>query len=144
MDTVFWLLLGTSTGNLSFLHTIVLGSWPQPHSLISKLSMVRALRPASAPPDRMLPTSPEMVPLQGEGGVVPGPVCANKVRNGPASADQGFSTASQGSCHVHSTPCWNQPYPAFFASTKAKRTAPTDNMRSKSDDAIWHHWLLKG
>ena len=48
-----------------------------------------------------------------ERGVVPEPVCANKVRNGPASADQGFYTASQGSCHlqgtwgschVHSTP----------------------------------------
>ena len=54
-------------------------------------------------------------------GVVPELVCANKVRNGPASANQGFSTASQGSCHVHSTPCWNpptSPYPAFFASAK--------------------------
>ena len=53
-------------------------------------------------------------------GVVPEPVCANKVRNGPASADQGFSTASQGSCHVHGTPCWNpptSPYPAFFTSS---------------------------
>ena len=28
--------------------------------------------------------------------VVPEPVCANKVRNGPPSANQGFSTASQG------------------------------------------------
>ena len=42
-------------------------------------------------------------------GVVSMPVCANKVRNGPASADQGHSTASQGSCHVHGTPCWNPP-----------------------------------
>ena len=29
-------------------------------------------------------------------GGVPETVCANKVRNGPASADQSFSTASQG------------------------------------------------
>ena len=28
---------------------------------------------------------------------------ANKVRNGPATADQGSSLASQGSCHVHGT-----------------------------------------
>ena len=50
-------------------------------------------------------------------GVVPGLVCANKVRNGPASTDQGFSTVSQGSCHAHGTPCWNpppSPYPAFL------------------------------
>ena len=41
----------------------------------------------------------------------------NKVRNGLASADQGFSTASQGSCHVYGTPSWNpptSPYPAFL------------------------------
>ena len=62
----------------------------------------------------------EMVPYKGR-GVVPEPVCANKVRNGSASADQGYSIASQGSCDVHVTPCWNTPtssYPAFFASTK--------------------------
>ena len=33
------------------------------------------------------------------------PVCVNKVRSGLASADQGFSAASQGSCHLHGTPC---------------------------------------
>ena len=42
-------------------------------------------------------------------GVVPEPVCANKVRNGPASADQGCSISSQGTRHVHGTPCWNPP-----------------------------------
>ena len=66
-------------------------------------------------------------------GVVPEPVCANMVRNGPASADQGFSTATQGSCHVHSTPCWNpatSPYPAFFASAK-----PIFN----TDCTNWYH-----
>ena len=26
----------------------------------------------------------------------------------------------------------------------SKRIAPTDNMWPKSDDAIWHHWWLKG
>ena len=66
--------------------------------LISELSMVKVLQPARGPPGWMLPTSPEMVPYKGRGVV---PVCANKVSNGPASADQGFSTASQGGCHVH-------------------------------------------
>jgi len=36
-------------------------------------------------------------------GVVPEPVCANKARYGPATANQGSSLASQGSCHVHGT-----------------------------------------
>ena len=81
-------------------------------------------------------------------GVIPEPVCASKVRNGPAGADQGFSTASQGSCHVHGTPSWNpptSPYLTFLLAQNlsSKRIAPTDNMRPKSDDAIWHHWLLK-
>ena len=81
-------------------------------------------------------------------GVVPEPVCANKVRNGPASANQGFSTASQGSCHVHGTPCWNPPTSPILLfllaqNLSSKQIAPTDNMRPKSDDAIWHHWLLK-
>ena len=30
-------------------------------------------------------------------------VCTNRVSNGIASANQGYSTASQGSCHVHGT-----------------------------------------
>ena len=38
----------------------------------------------------------------GGGGWVP--VCANKATNGPATADQGSSLASQDSCHVHGTP----------------------------------------
>ena len=43
------------------------------------------------------------------------------VRNGLASADQGFSTASQGSYHEHGNPCWNSPtspFTTFFASRK--------------------------
>ena len=95
----------------SLTHTS-LGSWPQPHLLLSELSMVRALWPATAPPDWMLPT--KLIKkwcLYKRRGVVPEPVCANKVKNGPASADQGCSLASQGSCHVHATPCWNPPPP---------------------------------
>ena len=59
-------------------------------------------------------------PYKGK-GVVPELVCANKVRNGPPSANQGFSTATKGSCHQHGTLCWNPPtstYPVFFASAK--------------------------
>ena len=102
----------------SFFDTISLGLWPQPHPLISKLSMVRAVRPAHA--HWMLPTSPEMMPLQGEGNGS-WAFCANKVGNSPASADQGFSKARQGSCHVHGTPCWNPPtssYPRLSPNTK--------------------------
>ena len=43
------------------------------------------------------------------------------VRNNPASANQGCSTSSTGSCHVHgmSWPCLpNSPYPTSFASAK--------------------------
>ena len=82
-------------------------------------------------------------------GVVPEPVCANKARNGPATADQGSSLASQGSCYVHGTLGWTHPpppYPPFLLAQNlsSKRIAPTDNMRPKSDDAIWHHRWLKG
>ena len=70
--------------------------------------MVRGLQSVRVPPDWMLPTNPKMVPYKGR-GVVPEPVCANKVRNGLASADQGCSIASQGTRHVHGTPCWNPP-----------------------------------
>ena len=61
------------------------------HPLISELSIVRDLRPASTLPD---------CPYKGR-GVVSVPICANKVRIGPANANQGCSTASQGSRHVY-------------------------------------------
>ena len=64
--------------------------------------MHMAFRPENAPPDLKTPTVPEMMPLQrGSRGVVFTPVCINKVRSGPASANQSQSTVSQGSCHVH-------------------------------------------
>ena len=70
----------------------------------------------------MLPTSPEMVPYKGRGVV---PVCANKVSNGPASADQGFSTASRGfSCaETHPPP----PVPPFLLvqNLSSKQISPT-------------------
>ena len=51
-----------------------------------------------------------------------------KVRNGPPSANRGCSTASQGSCHVHSMCPPTSPYPTIFASIK-----PT----FKTDCANW-------
>ena len=53
---------------------------------ISELSMIRALQPVSAPPDLKLPTVTKTVPYRGR-RVVLTHVCANKVRNDPASAD---------------------------------------------------------
>ena len=67
------------------------------------------------------------------------PVCANKVRNGPASTDQGLSIASLDSCHVHSM-LWLCPPTSFyfilFGSTKLYCIQPM------SDNAKWRHqWL---
>ena len=45
-----------------------------------------------------------MEPLKGR-GVLSTPICVKKEGNAQASANQGFSTASQGSYHVHGTPC---------------------------------------
>ena len=81
-----------------------------------------------------VPTSPKMVSLQGE-GVVSEPV---KVKNGPASANKGFSTVSQGSHHVPVLKPAHVPYPTVFcysAKPIFKRIALTDNMRPMSDDA---------
>ena len=76
MDTfdpwsVFSLLLGASTGNLSqsFINTFSVGSRPWTHPLISEASIVRTLRPENAPPDQKLAKMPEMKSLQGERSV---------------------------------------------------------------------------
>ena len=66
-------------------------------------------------------------------GVVPEPICANKVRNGPATADQGSSLASQSKCHVHGTSRWTHPHPPIppfllVQNLCSKRIAPTDNV----------------
>ena len=65
-------------------------------------------------------------PFKGR-GVFSVPICANKVRNGPASSDQGHSRVNQDSHHVHGTSI----YPTFFASTNlsSKQIAITDNKR---------------
>ena len=83
--------------------------------------MVRALQPVNAHSDCKLPADPEMVPLQGE-RVVSVPICANKVRNGPASVDQGCvlqpakAAAMRTGCCDYAS---HLPlYPTFFASAK--------------------------
>ena len=70
-------------------------------------------------------------------------------RNGPASANQGFCTASQSSAEVHGTSCWkppNSPYPTFLLmqNLSSKQIVPTDNMRSKLHDEYAHHQWLEG
>ena len=83
-------------------------------------------------------------------------ICANKVKNDPARADQGCAqhvmtmpahlplshlftvqTGSQGSSHVHRMSMLT--HLPFFT-----RIAPTDNMQPKSDDTKKHHRWLKG
>ena len=46
------------------------------------------------------------------------PLSNIKVRNGPPSANRACSTASQGSCNVHSMCPPTSPYPTIFASIK--------------------------
>ena len=53
--------------------------------------MVRALKPANAPPDRKLCTMPEREPLQRQRSFYMS-ICAKKERNDPANTDQGLST----------------------------------------------------
>ena len=60
------------------------------------------------------------------------PVVSSGERNGLASANQGLSTASQASCHVHRIlylylPHPHPSYPTLFATTKPifKMVAPT-------------------
>ena len=73
---------------------------------------------------------------------------AEKVRNGPASGDQGCLMASQGSCHTHGTQCWNppaSPYPTslLVQNLFSKWIAPTDNKWSIFDVAKRRHqWLI--
>ena len=88
----------------------------------------------------MLPTSPKMVPYNWR-GVVPEPVFGNRVKNGPASADQATMCTP-----LRAETCPPPPIPPFLLTQNlsSKQIVPTDNMRLKSDDAIWHHRLLKG
>ena len=109
--------------------------------------MVRALRPVNASLDWKLSTVLEMEAE--EPYIVSTPVCVKRERNGQASADQGFSTASQGSCHVHGSSRWTHPPPPIppfllAQNLSSKRIAPTDNMRPKLHDEYTRYQWLKG
>ena len=85
------------------------------HPSLIEWSSIRAHWQANVSPNRKLHTIPEMESLQGSGLYTH---CVKKERTGPASADQGPSTASQDSYHVHSTLCLNLltfPYSTLFA-----------------------------
>ena len=76
-------------------------------------------------------------------------VCVKKERNAQTSADQGFSTASQGSCHVRGTCAETRPPPPIrpfllAQNLSLKWIAPTDNMRPKLHDKYTRHQWLKG
>ena len=76
--------------------------------------------------------------------VVSAPICANKVRNGPVSVDQGCSTDSQGSRHVHDM-SWIMPAQLPLSHLfKTEQIAPTDNVRPKSDNTKMCCQWLKG
>ena len=83
--------------------------------------MVRALRPANAPPKKYLQYLKiwNGVPTRWEEWFLCPLMLTNKVRNVPASGNQGCSIASQVSWHVHGTLCWNplnSAYLTFLAS----------------------------
>ena len=58
-------------------------------------------------------------------GVVSEPICGNKARNGPATANQGSSLASQGSCHACGRHPGVNPPTSPYPTNLSKRIAPT-------------------
>ena len=77
------------------------------------------------------------------------PVCVKMERNGQASDDQGFSTASQGSCHVHGILRLTHPPPPIppFLLTQnlsSKRITPTNNMRPNFARRVHSSSVVKG
>ena len=109
-----------------------------PDPLISKLSIVRGLWPANAPADQNLQYR-KWCPYKWR-GLVSTPIYARKVRNGPAGADQGHSTASQGSCHVHGTPCWKPPTlpPPPLPLPSRDWSTPTIKVATRAGKCIGH------
>ena len=115
MDTLFdpYFHFCFATGNLSqasLTHSLWVHDFNCTHSLVSLewSKLLDQLKPCLT--ENCLHADQEMVPLHHKGrGVVSVPICANKVRNGPASADQGCSTASKATamctaCHDYARP----------------------------------------
>ena len=65
------------------------------------------------------------------------PICVKRERNSLAIANQGFSTASQDSRHVHGK-SWLCPPTLAQNLLSPKRIAPTDNVWSKLHDEYTH------
>ena len=74
----------------------------------SRVAMFSTSANIGPPRWKKLCTALKWCPYKGR-GVISTHVCASNVINGPASADQGHSTPSQGSWHVHHTLCQWQP-----------------------------------
>ena len=135
--------LDSETVSQGFFYQISQGSWPLPCLLISELTIVRALQPVNASPEWKQPTVSEMEPIKRQRSLIY-PICVKKERNGQAGANQGFSTASQGSCHVHGTPYWNLPTPPIppfllVQNLPSKQIVPSDKMWSKLHDDYSRH-----
>ena len=109
---------------------------------------VRALQPVNAPKTAYRSRSGGLTwGMEGDFFFVL--IGSKKIRNGPASADQGCSTSSQGSCHVHGT-SWlcppTSPYPTFLASAKSifKMDCANIKMWPKSDNCQTVSLVVKG
>ena len=78
--------------------------------------------------------------------MVPEPVGANKVRTVLTKAFQQPANAAAMCTAPRAETRSPPPIPPFLQAQNlsTNRIAPTDNMRSKSDDAVWHHRLSKG
>ena len=66
----------------------------------------------------------------------------------PALTKAFLQAAATAAMHCQPERCTHPPPPVppflLAQNLSSKRIAPTDNMRPKSDDAIWRHRLLKG
>ena len=74
------------------------------------------------------------------------PICDNKVRNGPDSADQGRSKAAATMSMAYHDYVHPPPHHTFLLAQNlsSKWIAPTNNMQPKSDNTKKHHRWLKG
>ena len=80
------------------------------------------------------------MPIYNWRGEVSVPICAKIMRNGPASANQGCSIASQGSCHMYGRLC----PPIFPYPASAKPIFKTDVGKCYCVQALMlHTWSCK-
>ena len=136
--SIFSLLLGASTGNLSqsFIDTFSVGSWPWTHPLISEHSIVRPSDQRTLPRTKSCLKFQKWSPYKVK-EAFSAPVCARKQTNGPHGIEQGFSTGSCNCCHALSARVVyspTSPCPTLSASTEPIFKTDCSN----SDEAkIW-------